>query len=376
MSGITPLLDTLLHQVLGRRVDIPLPRDLNQPVGPPLASQASRAVEDDSRLEPRGAAALYGGRLESLSGVSAASAGPSGEPVSQQSPLSSVALSLSPAARVIAEVLERFPQPPAAIVASVPLLEDASRAEMPVELVASRLQDSVKQSGLFFESHVEQWFRGRLPFESLLREPQMREVAVPVLPAMQSLPVAVDAMPAGGGVVVAAAIGGYVARTDGEDGSSAPLWADGAAPAGDSQVGDVRGLLVRHQLELLAAPQLRWEGSVWPGAFMTLAIEVPRDVPRRDLESAGDDREGGAVAAGEWCVSLGLRLAGYGELDAVIRLHGDRLAVVLQSDQARMRDHFETTRDFLQKRLQDCGFSSVYLRLADTSSMSAEVHDV
>jgi len=375
VSGITPLLDTLLHQVLGRRVDIPLPRDLNQPVGPPLASQASRAVEDDSRLEPRVPAVLYGGRPESTSVVSAASAS-SGESAAQHSPQSSVALSLSPAARVISEVLERFPQPPAAIVTSVPLLEDTSWAEMPVGLVASRLQDSVRQSGLFFESHVEQWFRGRLPFESLLREPQMSGVVVPVLPAMKSLSVAVDAMPASDDWVVAAPIGGHVDREGGEDGSPASLRADGAVLAGDSQAGDGRCLLVRHQLELLAAPQLRWEGSVWPGAFMTLAIEAPRDVPPQDLESAGDDREGNAVAVGEWCISLGLRLAGYGELDAVIRLHGDRLAVVLQSDQSRMRDHFEMTRDFLQKRLQDCGFSSVYLRLADTSSMSAEGHDV
>ena len=53
MSGITPLLDTLLHQVLGRRVDIPLPKDLNPPVGPALPVEGARPLHSDSRLAPR-----------------------------------------------------------------------------------------------------------------------------------------------------------------------------------------------------------------------------------------------------------------------------------------------------------------------------------
>ena len=34
MSGITPILDTLLHQVLGKRVDVPVARQTPEPVRP------------------------------------------------------------------------------------------------------------------------------------------------------------------------------------------------------------------------------------------------------------------------------------------------------------------------------------------------------
>ncbi|MFC6330267.1 hypothetical protein ACFP3N_16810, partial [Alloalcanivorax gelatiniphagus] len=53
MSGITPILDTLLHQVLGKRVDVPVIRDLPSPVRPLQPGQALQAVHSDSRLDPR-----------------------------------------------------------------------------------------------------------------------------------------------------------------------------------------------------------------------------------------------------------------------------------------------------------------------------------
>ena len=53
MSGITPILDTLLHQVLGKRVDVPVARQTPEPVRPLSPAEAPPAVRSDSRLDPR-----------------------------------------------------------------------------------------------------------------------------------------------------------------------------------------------------------------------------------------------------------------------------------------------------------------------------------
>lgn len=374
MSGITPLLDTLLHQVLGKRVDIPLPRDLNQPVGAPVPVQAPRAVEDDSRLEPHESPSLHSGRAEGARYAAESDRQPPGALRAQQSAPQSATLSLSPAARVIAEVLERFPQSPASVAPSRPLLEVVPQQQSQVEQVAARLQDSIKQSGLFFESHVEQWFRGGLPFASLLREPQMLGVALPATSPETVSPAIGEAQPVVGASVVAVGspVAAHAIRGDAERAKDVDdllsLQQLGVAPSsGDSQAADLRGALVRHQLELLAVPQLRWEGSAWPGVFMTLVIDAPRELSRQDVEPEGH-AEDEQSSAGEWRISFGLRLAGQGELEAAIRLHGSRLAVTLQSEQASLRDHFEASRPALQERLQNCGFSPVFLRLADSSS--------
>ena len=44
MSGINTLIDTLMHSVLGKRVDIPLQKELNAPVRPISPSDAPLAV--------------------------------------------------------------------------------------------------------------------------------------------------------------------------------------------------------------------------------------------------------------------------------------------------------------------------------------------
>ena len=43
MSGITPLIDTLLHQVLGRQGEVSSQRVLNAPVQPVLPGEGPRA---------------------------------------------------------------------------------------------------------------------------------------------------------------------------------------------------------------------------------------------------------------------------------------------------------------------------------------------
>ena len=62
MSGINLLIDTLMHQVLGKRGE-PAPRVLNEPVRPVDPGAGPKALHSDSRLDARSDA-----RLSNLTG--------------------------------------------------------------------------------------------------------------------------------------------------------------------------------------------------------------------------------------------------------------------------------------------------------------------
>lgn len=388
MSGITPVLDTLLHQVLGRRVDIPLPKDLNQPVGPVLPAEGARPLHSDSRLDarslpqvqvavpPRQAPAAQ----VSLGRDAAQGAPPSVAPGGAAIPSSTIT-SFSAAARAIADLLQRFPAPSSAIAPAVPLLVEAPGEVPAAALIAARLQQSIQHSGLFYESHVARWFRGELPLEALRREPQMQaaprsgESATPATmqagapassPGVQGavappLPPSEPALKSG--VVAADSV-------DILDAEAAGALATRAEVAGLPQ--ESLSSLLRQQLELLAQPQLRWEGNVWAGVFMELSIEAP-PLPERQLDEEGEAAGREQISEGEWRVRLGLRLAGIGALEAAISLQGERLALTLQTDSVSLRRYFEGSRAELQASLEACGFSSVRLQLLETAA--AEVED-
>ena len=166
MSGITPLIDTLLHQVLGKRVDVPVPRELNAPVQPSSPGDAVQALRSDSRLDPR-----QGAVTSPLVGRSLDQGLPPSD-LSRPGAQPSTQTHLSPSAQTIASVLERFPAPASTLRVQGPLLP-AEASTAPATQVASRLQQSIETSGLFYESHLSKWYRGELPRQQLALEPQM-----------------------------------------------------------------------------------------------------------------------------------------------------------------------------------------------------------
>ena len=387
MSGITPVLDTLLHQVLGRRVDIPLPRDLNQPVGPVVPVEGVRPLHSDSRLDARGlpqgqdsgrpqqAQAAQAALSRNVAGGSSPSVAPVGGAAQ-----SSTITSFSAAARVIADLLQRFPAPPSAIAPAAPLLAEAPGEASAAALIATRLQQSIQHSGLFYESHVARWFRGELPLEALRREPQMQ--AAPrsgesLAPA--TLQAGAPASSPGVQGAVASPLppsepalkSGVIAADSADilDSEAAGALATRAEVAGLPQ--ESLSSLLRQQLELLAMPQLRWEGNVWAGVFMGLTIAAP-PLPERQLDEEGEAAGREQAAEGEWRVRLELRLAGHGTLDAAISLQGERLALTLQTGSVSLRRYFEGGHAELQASLQACGFSSVRLQLLEAAPVEAE----
>lgn len=391
MSGITPILDTLLHQVLGRRdtpVDRPLPDQL---IAPPRAGLPPQSAHSDSRLDPRPLPAARttigrGGKVN----VEPASRGAT---ASVPEPGGAVTTRFSTAARIIADILMRFPASPAAIRAQVPLL--TTRERMHVEQLAARLRDSIESSGLFYEAHLLRWRGGTFPLAQLLREPQMlwsgragtpQQVLspppqsnalaassaappnasgapptdVPVAnPASSSPSAAAVASPAYGadGKLAVGASGGHAdAPAQASQSGSLPL----ALARGDQPVHPALEGLLRHQLDMLAAPVLRWEGAPWAGALMALTLQPPPHQPER--EGPGEEHRSRQNDDAPWQTQLTLRLARLGEVKVNLQLGVQRVALDLQVA-PEVADRMNAASGTLRDRLGGLGFQDVTLRI-------------
>ena len=118
--------------------------------------------------------------------------------------------------------------------------------------------------------------------------------------------------------------------------------------------------LVRHQLELLVAPVLRWEGQVWPGIFLAMQIQVPTEDERGAAQRESASGEGDGEA--EWQAQLSLQLNRLGSLDLSLRWRGDRLNLLVSSPSDELLAGIERDRQALCERLRGCGFAEVELR--------------
>ena len=387
MSGITPILDTLLHQVLGRRdtpVDRPLPDQL---IAPPRAGLPPQSAHSDSRLDPRPLPTARttigrGGKVntEPASRGAAASAPEQGGAVTTR---------FSTAARIIADILMRFPASPAAIRAQVPLL--TTRERIHVAQLAARLRDSIESSGLFYEAHLLRWRGGTFPLAQLLREPQMlwsgragtlsqapppppgnAPAAAPPpsnAPAAPSTHVPVASAATGSPNPATVASPGYGA--DGKpmasslagraDAPAAAAQSGALAPASGAQAVHpaLEGVL-RHQLDVLAAPVLRWEGAPWAGAFMALTLQPPPHQPER--QHPDEEQRSRQDGDAPWQTRLTLRLAQLGEVKVNLRLGAQRVALDLQAE-PDAAERMDAASDILRERLGALGFQNVALRI-------------
>tara|TARA_A100001391_G_scaffold82240_3_gene53637 strand:- start:16429 stop:17607 length:1179 start_codon:yes stop_codon:yes gene_type:complete len=379
VSGITPILDTLLHQVLGKRVDVPVIRDLPSPVRPLQPGQALQAVHSDSRLDPR----------PTPTGDSARGA-PTSERPAAPPPLpaappagGSTRTHFSAAARTIGDLLSQYPAPPSAVRPAAPLLP---AGETGAVRVAADLRGSLEQSGLFYESHLQGWFRGERSLEQLAREPQMRLFREALGPTAGAEPPARPQAPARTGTAAAAPAGQpdtrpaapaaapSVASSPAAAATTSPAGAGNvesgadpearvaaeSAPAGrvpfsEGQSEALHGVL-RHQLEMLATPVLRWEGDVWSGLFMALVMQIPPRDPQGREQPQGEQRQQRDDAAPAWRSELTLRLATLGDVRVRLTLAGQRVDLELSAAETtarRLRAGGSRLRERLEQVVRD-----------------------
>ncbi|SDJ65201.1 flagellar hook-length control protein FliK [Billgrantia gudaonensis] len=479
MSGITPLLDTLLHQVLGKRVDVQPPRDLNEPVRPVNPGEGPKALHSDSRLDGRRPS---GAPLTGLSPTPQRGAAPSQRlPLAEATQQASAQTHFSASARTIADVLLRFPAPPSVLSTQVPLM----RADEPPNAteLAQRLQGGVRDSGLFYESHLSRWYRGEMSRQQLQREPQMMRTlqftpvaSTPSQPLMrapltnalaqgsaqpgmanqaaqtgatsQAAPTANAPQAAASASAVrqvgqAAALGSVTGAQGGETpaprgsqvpqpmpgatgmlGTSQPASKGAAQAAGSyaatgallpgvgAAVGEAspaasraapqpgmpgveaasvrdttepgalqaRGgvaeqpvheslqSLVRHQLEMLVSPVLRWEGDVWSGIFMALMVQIPA-AAQREGQGGEQERSDDGEEEQTWHSELRLEVPRLGEIKVALWLKDTQVRVELRSADEATLSSLRAGASRLQERLLSAGLEEA---LIDTRLVGGE----
>jgi hypothetical protein len=242
----------------------------------------------------------------------------------------------------------------------------AAATAMPVDQLAAALEQTVNESGLFYESHLAQWLSGGYSAEALANEPQTRLAAETLqLPldwsqsAADSAAAGTPAWLASGGAVPAGAgwlphelppqfslpTGAHAgaasypnataegaawrgASAGGLDGANA---ARPGAPTPDLRASIAASLhpatipIVRQQLDVLATQQFRWTGEVWPGAKLDWTIEPERE--RRNRPGEADEGD----ATQRWRTRVTLALPTLGTVDADLVLTGSQLVVRVQA---------------------------------------------
>ena len=248
---------------------------------------------------------------------------------------------------------------------------NVAAAQVPVAALAAALEQTVGDSGLFYEAHLAQWLAGQRSPASLAGEAQNKLVAAAAqLPldwandggeaspanssARQGTGAAPNGSPNGGAPDAGAAargtppipnaqaarfVAGEVLASSLSDLNGQPARASlhstaaqtadgGASQNSQSMAAAVHPAtvpLVRQQLDLLATGQFRWTGEAWPGAKLDWTIEQDGDEW---------DRSGGGTASEDdhpWRTRLTLSLPTLGTVDAELTLTGTRLVARVQA---------------------------------------------
>lgn len=193
--------------------------------------------------------------------------------------------------------------------------------------LAGALREHVARSGMFYESHLEHWAEGRLPLERIRQEPQGR--LAPAVPPGDEPSRAQTLQAADAGEPVSPLAAGDKVRPQ-----------DAVHPAALPQV--------RAQLEALQTGQIAWQGQVWPGQDLQIAIEEDGYAHAQDAERV-------------WTSRLRLELPRLGNVEAVLQLSGQHLRVRLSADQPASVEALEQARGRLAEQLNGARFQLVEL---------------
>jgi flagellar hook-length control protein FliK len=230
---------------------------------------------------------------------------------------------------------------PAAVLDPSPLLPAPPGQAAPLQsaapLLAAALKSALARSGLFYESHLVQWFKGERPLAELLREPQGRLSTVAHLPPHQAPDESDPAQPRADPALsraypAAASQAALPPRVTAEEVRTAPQ-------ALDPQVlGQVRS-----QLDVIEQRQVLWQGQAWPGQALEWRIEDP---PPRD--AAQDEPT-------PWTTHLRLSLPRLGEVRAEINLSAGRVRVHLAAQAQAPAGALRAAQNQLNQALSQAG---------------------
>jgi hypothetical protein len=343
MNGGTPLIDKLLAPASAQRSDL-------VPLKAQLAIYAADAVTDieaianDIRLPSRAA-------VERQLGVDPAQLKLSQPGGAHPAAGLTDGTRLSAAARIISELLGSTPARGDAVRGSAPLWPAAAAPE-PQQLAAA-LARSVAGSGLFYESHLLQFFSGQRSLPQLLQEPQ----------AQLRLPSAAVEFSADSSKASSADSSTISSSDPAADSSTSPLAATSAnATTVSSHVTASIAAdaipLVRQQLELLALSQFRWSGEAWPGSAMEW------EITEQGHRQQGGGENNPPHPPHSWSTSLSMTLPQLGSIELRLSLTGDHWRADLGVAQAVTLSAMRAGSAQLRQRFSAAGMHLSDLQVA------------
>ena len=221
---------------------------------------------------------------------------------------------LSPAGRLISQILPDAAKPSPPLTSSSPVLP--SPLEAP-KTIAHALQSTLSESGLFYESHQAQWVMGERSLDQLKLEPQNLPQAAEKIAAelTTKLPLRLDQAP-----------------------DNPALKADGIVKH------DVLPV-VRHQIETLETREFNWTGQIWPGQNMDWQV-------KEDEHRASSAAE---IEPPAWNSRLRLTLPELGEVDAGLRLAASGVQITIKVAKPESESRMKAQVQQLQTALQANG---------------------
>lgn len=199
------------------------------------------------------------------------------------------------------------------------------------------LAQSLKQSGLFYESHLGRWFGDSYPLEELLKEPQGKlSTLKPLL-----VPGAAQALLDNNQQINAL-----------QEHSAALLSAGTRSHAAETAV-DPRALpLVQDQLATLQSNQLLFRGNLCPGQPMEWRIQEREQHRNR---SGAEERS--------WDTTLSLDLPRLGEINARLTLDGGRIKLQVIAADEKAVATLEQGKGKLVDQLEGAGLVAEEIRI-------------
>jgi len=236
-----------------------------------------------------------------------------------------VAVQLSDAARKLSELVRAgdrgaLSPRPASLDTTAILLGNPGASPL---ARAQSLALAIRQSGLFYESHLRAWGEGRHTLDMLRTEPQARA--------------------------------GEALKADSSN----------LRDAATEELGQV----LQRQLDVLDGKSLGLSAQAWPGQRVEWQIQREQQAHPSDdgSEDSQNERQDGQEAMDTWTTQIHLVLPRLGALGASLRIAGSQVSLQMTTDSPASAGLIDTYRERLQAGLQRAGLSLGSLSIAQGS---------
>lgn len=211
-------------------------------------------------------------------------------------------------------------------------------------LLGRMLQQGLRDSGLFYESHLARWFGGDYPLDEILKEPQGR--------LSPRLPQSGEPIGTPSDEHMMASI-----RTGSSEIMEALFKKAGTSMA-HAGIADQRTLpIVNEQLSSLQNGQLLFQGDLFPGQPLEWSVAE---------REAGRNKSGGRER--NWDTSITINLPQLGPVTAKLTLDGTRVAIKLSVEQDESVSVLEDGKARLTEQLEGAGLTPTEMSISHAAA--------